>query len=121
DVVDAEATLRVCERLRPQVVFHAAAHKHVPLMGGHPRHAATNNLCGTKSIADAAVAVGAERFVMISSDKAVNPTSVMGGTKRLAEMYVRGLGGKHSTQHTAHSSHSSQGAGTRLSMVRFGN
>src|ERR1043166_5863861 len=113
DVVDAEATLRACQKIEPQVVFHAAAHKHVPLMEDHPAHAVTNNLFGTKSIADAAVAVGAERFVMISSDKAVNPTSVMGATKRLAEMYVRGMraqGAGHRAQ-----------AETRLSMVRFGN
>ncbi len=107
DVVDAESTLRLCESVRPQVVLHAAAHKHVPLMEDHPAHAVTNNLFGTKSIADAAVAVGAERFVLISSDKAVNPTSVMGATKRLAEQYVRGLGNRS--------------PGTRLSMVRFGN
>jgi FlaA1/EpsC-like NDP-sugar epimerase len=109
DVVDAEGTLRLLADLRPHVVFHAAAHKHVPLMEDHPGHAITNNLFGTKSIADASVAVGAERFVMISSDKAVNPTSVMGATKRLAELYVRGLG-RRGAEH-----------GTRLSMVRFGN
>lgn len=107
DVADAPGTLRLCRSLMPEVVFHAAAHKHVPLMEDHPAHAVTNNLFGTKSIADAAVAVGADRFVMISSDKAVNPTSVMGATKRLAELYIRGLG-EHSGR-------------TRLSMVRFGN
>jgi len=118
DVVDAEATLRLCQKITPQVVFHAAAHKHVPLMEDHPAHAVTNNLFGTKSIADAAVAVGAERFVMISSDKAVNPTSVMGATKRLAEMYVRGLGGEIANRK---SPIANEGQGTRLSMVRFGN
>jgi FlaA1/EpsC-like NDP-sugar epimerase len=117
DVVDAEATLRLCEKLRPQVLFHAAAHKHVPLMEDHPAHAVTNNLFGTKSIVDAAVAVGAERFVMISSDKAVNPTSVMGATKRLAEMYVRGVG--QSAKCKVQSANQNQP--TRLSMVRFGN
>ncbi len=105
DVVDAEQTLRHLVAVRPHVVFHAAAHKHVPLMEDHPAHAVTNNLFGTKSIADAAVATGAERFVMISSDKAVHPTSVMGATKRLAELYV----------------HSLAGAPTRTGMVRFGN
>ena len=110
DVVDADATLRWCVNLKPEVVFHAAAHKHVPLMEDHPSHAITNNLFGTKSIADAANAVGAERFVMISSDKAVNPTSVMGATKRLAEMYVQSL----------HRAGGSAGR-TSFSMVRFGN
>ncbi len=109
DVADAEGTMRLVRDLRPHVVFHAAAHKHVPLMEDHPGHAVTNNLFGTKSIADAAIAAGAERFVMISSDKAVNPTSVMGATKRLAELYVRGLGPRAAER------------GTRLSMVRFGN
>ncbi|HYE03765.1 MAG TPA: polysaccharide biosynthesis protein, partial [Phycisphaerales bacterium] len=108
DVVDAEQTLRHLVQTAPQVVFHAAAHKHVPLMEDHPAHAVTNNLFGTKAIADAAVAVGAERFVLISTDKAVNPTSVMGATKRLAEVYVRWLGGRAGTP-------------TRCSMVRFGN
>ncbi len=107
DVVDERATRRVLERARPDVVFHAAAHKHVPLMEDHPVHAIRNNLLGTKSIADAAVHAGASRFVMISSDKAVNPTSVMGATKRLAELYVRGL--------------AEQVDSTALSLVRFGN
>ncbi len=128
DVVDAEQTLRAFEKVCPHVVFHAAAHKHVPLMEDHPAHAVTNNLFGTKSIADAAVAVGAERFVMISSDKAVNPTSVMGATKRLAEMYVRGLGerarndGPPPSLLRSDTSPARAGeGGTRLSMVRFGN
>jgi FlaA1/EpsC-like NDP-sugar epimerase len=107
DVVDADATLRHCVQLKPHVVFHAAAHKHVPLMEDHPSHAVTNNLFGTKSIADAAVATGAERFVLISSDKAVNPTSVMGATKRLAEIYTQSL--------------NRRGCATRCCMVRFGN
>ncbi len=106
DVTDADATLRHCVALRPQVVFHAAAHKHVPLMEDHPSHAVVNNLFGTKSIADASMAVDAERFVLISSDKAVNPTSVMGATKRLAEIYTQWLNGR---------------GRTRCCMVRFGN
>lgn len=106
DVVDAERTLSHLETWQPSVVFHAAAHKHVPLMEDHPGHAVTNNLFGTKSIADASVACNAERFVLVSTDKAVNPASVMGATKRLAERYVQALGERVST---------------RMSMVRFGN
>ena len=106
DVADAEGTLRTLMRLRPQVVFHAAAHKHVPLMEDHPAAAVVNNFFGTRSVADAALAVEAERFVMISTDKAVNPTSVMGATKRLAEIYIRSLNHHRST---------------RFSLVRFGN
>lgn len=116
DVVDAEDTLKLLGELRPHTVFHAAAHKHVPLMEDHPAHAVTNNLFGTKSIADAAVFAGAERFVMISSDKAVNPTSVMGATKRMAEMYIQSLGYRHAPRGSA-----SPLSPTRLSMVRFGN
>jgi len=107
DVVDADATLRHVVGLAPHAVFHAAAHKHVPLMEDHPAHALSNNLFGTKSIADAAGAAGAERFVMISTDKAVNPSSMMGATKRLAEVYVQWLGGRSDR--------------TRYSIVRFGN
>lgn len=113
DVVDADATLRRLVALRPHVVFHAAAHKHVPMMEDHPSAAVTNNLFGTKSIADAALATGVERFVMISTDKAVNPTSVMGATKRLAEVYVRSL--------SATPSSASPAASTQFRIVRFGN
>lgn len=121
DVVDADATLRLLVELRPDVVFHAAAHKHVPLMEDHPAHAVTNNLFGTKSIADAALAVGCERFVMISSDKAVNPTSVMGATKRLAEMYVQGLHRQSMLMGVRMAGGMAGKAPTKFSMVRFGN
>lgn len=107
DVVESEPTLRRLVAVRPQVVFHAAAHKHVPMMEDHPAHAVNNNLFGTKSVADAALAVGVERFVMVSTDKAVNPTSVMGATKWLAELYIRSLGARNPA--------------SRFSLVRFGN
>lgn len=108
DVTHRAGTLELCEQRRPNVIFHAAAHKHVPMMEDHPSQAVENNFFGTRSIADAALACGAARFVMISSDKAVNPSSVMGATKRLAELYVQHL--------------SEQAAGrTIYSMVRFGN
>lgn len=118
DVVDADLTLFHVRNLAPQIVFHAAAHKHVPLMEDHPAHAITNNLFGTKSVADAAAKAGCEKFVLISSDKAVNPTSVMGATKRLAELYVQGLHARlfeHASQTTA------SATPTKFSMVRFGN
>ncbi len=111
DVVDEAATLRRFEELSPDVVFHAAAHKHVPLMEEHPADAVTNNVFGTASVAQASVAVGVERFVLISSDKAVNPTSVMGATKRLAELFVRGLERECIDR----------GLPTRFATVRFGN
>lgn len=108
DVVDERATLAWLRELAPDVVFHAAAHKHVPIMQDHPSQAINNNVFGTRAVADAALACGAERFVMISTDKAVNPTSVMGATKRIAELYVAGLAER-------------AGGRTRFSMVRFGN
>ncbi|MBO6514239.1 MAG: polysaccharide biosynthesis protein [Phycisphaerales bacterium] len=112
DVVDASTTLSHLERWSPDVVLHAAAHKHVPLMEDHPAHAVTNNVFGTKAIADACVATGVDRFVLISSDKAVNPVNVMGATKRIAEMY---------TQSLASQIEAFPGSSTKLSMVRFGN
>jgi FlaA1/EpsC-like NDP-sugar epimerase len=106
DVVDSAGTLCRFRELRPEIVFHAAAHKHVPMMEDHPAAAIDNNLFGTTSVADAADAAGAERFVMISTDKAVNPRSIMGATKRLAELYVQWI---------------NQRSETGFSMVRFGN
>jgi len=91
DVQDKNRVEAIFKRYRPQVVFHAAAHKHVPLMEKNPSEAIKNNVFGTKNIAEAAHDFGAERFVLISTDKAVNPTSVMGTTKRIAEMFIQSL------------------------------
>ena len=107
DVRDAVRMQEVFERFQPQVVYHAAAHKHVPLMEEQPVEAVQNNVFGTKNVAEAACRFGAESFVMISTDKAVNPTSVMGATKRIAELWVQSM-------------HCSQGK-TRFCAVRFGN
>ncbi len=88
DVRFAERILRLFRQIRPEVVFHAAAHKHVPLMEENPAEAITNNVLGTRNVLNAALACNVARFVMISTDKAVNPTSVMGASKRTAELLV---------------------------------
>jgi FlaA1/EpsC-like NDP-sugar epimerase len=108
DVKDACRLEEVFTTWKPQVVFHAAAYKHVPLMEvGNPWQAVRNNVLGTLRVAEHARRHGAERFVLISTDKAVNPTNVMGATKRLAEMACEAL--------------HSQGSTTQFEMVRFGN
>lgn len=91
DVRNRDMLREVFEEYHPQVVFHAAAYKHVPLMEEYPTQAILANVLGTKNVADLAVEYKAERFVMISTDKAVNPTNVMGASKRIAEIYVQSL------------------------------
>jgi len=94
DIRNQEKMESIFESFRPEVVFHAAAHKHVPMMEYHPDEAVMNNIIGTKNVAELAERYGAERVVMISTDKAINPTSVMGASKRVAEMVVKDLGKK---------------------------
>ncbi len=106
DVQDYHLLDEVFSSLRPGVVFHAAAYKHVPLMEISVNEAIKNNIYGTKNVADAAHYHGAERFVLVSTDKAVNPSSVMGATKRVAELYLQLL---------------SKNSNTLFSAVRFGN
>ncbi|WP_282938843.1 nucleoside-diphosphate sugar epimerase/dehydratase [Paenibacillus sp. RC67] len=91
DIQDRERINEVFAKFQPEVVFHAAAHKHVPLMERNPAEAIKNNVFGTRNVAEAADRYSCERFVLISSDKAVNPTSIMGTTKRIAEMIIQSL------------------------------
>jgi FlaA1/EpsC-like NDP-sugar epimerase len=91
DIQDRERIFEVMEIHTPDVVYHAAAHKHVPLMEYNPKEAVKNNVIGTKNVADAADTFGVGTFVLVSSDKAVNPTNVMGSTKRIAEMVIQNL------------------------------
>lgn len=106
DVRDEERINGIMDYFHPHVVFHAAAHKHVPLMEYQPMEAVRNNVLGTKVVAEVASKNGVETFVMISTDKAVNPTSVMGCTKRVAEMFVQSMNSISET---------------RFAAVRFGN
>lgn len=106
DIQDRERIFKVMERYKPDHVYHAAAHKHVPLMEYNPTESVKNNIYGTKNMAEAAKTAGVGHFVMVSTDKAVNPPNVMGATKRIAEMIVTGLNEKGKTNFVA---------------VRFGN
>ncbi len=106
DIRDADRVQEVCRDHRPGIVFHAAAYKHVPMMEHNPREAVKANILGTYETARAAVDCGAQKFIMISTDKAVRPTSIMGATKRMAENVCRSLSGIGTTEFIA---------------VRFGN
>lgn len=106
DVTDQTRVDEVLAKYQPHIVFHAAAHKHVPLMEASPCEAIKNNVRGTRILAEASDRHGVDRFIMISTDKAVNPTSVMGASKRVAELLIQ---------------QQQQGSGTSFATVRFGN
>ena len=107
DVTDAARVAEVMQEYQPEIVFHAAAHKHVPLMEENPCEAIKNNVRGTRVLAEAADEYGVDRFILISTDKAVNPTSVMGASKRVAELVLQQA--------------QAAGSGTSFAIVRFGN
>jgi FlaA1/EpsC-like NDP-sugar epimerase len=108
DIYDRERVMAVWNKARPDVVVHAAAHKHVPLMERNPYEAIKNNIMGTRNVADASCEHDVAEFVMISTDKAVNPSSIMGASKRAAEIYTQALNGR-------------TGCRTQFKAVRFGN
>jgi FlaA1/EpsC-like NDP-sugar epimerase len=106
DVTDTQRVHTVMATYRPELIFHAAAHKHVPLMEANPCEAVKNNVLGTRIMTEAAAKYGTERFILISTDKAVNPSSVMGATKRIAELLIQNMARR---------------SPTRFLAVRFGN
>jgi len=106
DIQDRKLMFKIMTKYKPHFVYHAAAHKHVPLMELNPHEAVKNNIFGTKNVAEAAENAGVEKFVLISTDKAVNPPNVMGATKRIAEMIITNLNERSTTQ---------------FAVVRFGN
>jgi FlaA1/EpsC-like NDP-sugar epimerase len=113
DVRSRKAMESVFAVYQPQVVYHAAAYKHVPLMEENPAQAIITNVKGTKNLADLSCKYGADKFVMVSTDKAVNPSNVMGASKRIAEKYVQSLQWKQKQQNN--------GAATKFITTRFGN
>lgn len=116
NIGDHDIMANLFQDFRPQVIYHAAAYKHVPMMERNPGEAVRVNIFGTKNIADLAVEYHAERFVMISTDKAVNPTNVMGATKRAAEIYIQSLSAKLNNESKYNGVHV-----TQFITTRFGN
>lgn len=107
DITDRDRLEEIFSEHKPTIIFHAAAYKHVPLMESNPQEAFNVNVLGTKNLADISIEHGIKKFIMVSTDKAINPTNIMGATKRLAEIYVQGL--------------SRNGSRTQFITTRFGN
>src|ERR1700743_2459089 len=109
DIRNVQRMHKLFSDYRPEVVFHAAAYKHVPMMEENPSEAVLANVLGTKHVADLSVAFGTRKFVMVYTDKAVNPSNIMGTTKRIAEIYIQSLKNSPMNKHT------------RFITTRFGN
>jgi len=118
DVLDRQRIRALLQEHRPHVIFHAAAYKHVPLLESHPQEAVKNIITATRQLADLAAESRVDSFVLISTDKAVNPTSVMGACKRAAELYVQALSGRRAGHHPEDGR---GGRSCRFVTVRFGN
>ena len=118
DIRNRDKMNKIFKKYRPEVVFHAAAHKHVPMMEYHPDEAVMNNIIGTKNVAELAEKYGVERAVMLSTDKAINPTSVMGASKRVAEMVVKDMGSRKAKVEERMTESKNK---TKFVAVRFGN
>jgi len=121
DICDKVRMEQIFEIYAPDVVYHAAAYKHVPLMEDHPSEAVLNNVLGTKILAELAMSYGADKFVMISTDKAVNPTNVMGASKRIAEIFAQAFYNHHSNAKNKSISGISPMRVTKFITTRFGN
>lgn len=119
DVRDESSMESLFKRFRPEVVFHAAAYKHVPMMEYHPSEAIRNNVLGTKIMADLSIEYEVERFLLVSTDKAINPTNVMGASKRIAEIYVQSLGNRG--KKVVHMGDGGTNKATKFITTRFGN
>jgi FlaA1/EpsC-like NDP-sugar epimerase len=109
------------DQYSPQIVFHAAAYKHVPLMENNPGEAILTNVLGTKNLADLSIEFDVEKFIMISTDKAVNPTNVMGASKRIAEIYIQALNRKFSPSSKVAAARLGRDIQTKFITTRFGN
>lgn len=120
NITDVRRMQFLFENFTPNVVFHAAAYKHVPMMEEHAQEAIVNNILGTKIITDLSIDFGVERFVMISTDKAVNPTNVMGASKRVAEMYIQSLH-EHRNEEAPLKIYNQNQVNTIFITTRFGN
>ncbi|WP_248634873.1 polysaccharide biosynthesis protein [Pontibacter actiniarum] len=121
DITNSDRMYTLFKEYEPDVVYHAAAYKHVPMMENNPCEAILTNVLGTKNLADLSLTFDVEKFVMISTDKAVNPTNIMGTSKRIAEIYIQSLNNLHHGKVNGHTHPYTKVVQTRFITTRFGN